>query len=134
MEPRKHVFNMNTSQSIPGIKPTGRVLTVPLSSPRRPIIEGLSAIDNGRVIERIKYLRAEYESISPEEIHLIIDAAEVGSTAEIQFSRKAHRLEGWRNSLVLASSDGHMVLAWSSRHCLCPKTLEQTRNLLPNHF
>jgi hypothetical protein len=68
---------------------------------RRPIIDGLSLVDNGNVVKRIQYLRDKYEIISPDEMHLLVDPTDVGSIAEAKFARKAIRLEGWRNALVL---------------------------------
>src|SRR5260370_36845024 len=43
-------------------------------------------------------------------MHLVVDPTEVGTVAEIQFSRGAHRLEGWRNGLVLLP----LMVTWFS--------------------
>ena len=105
---------------------------IPRSSPpRRPIVDGLGEVDNGRVIKRLQYLRDGYETLSPEEMYLIVNPAEVGATAEAQFIRKARRLVGWRNGLVLLPlmitwlSLGLASIAYAQSIALDPKLVAQ---------
>jgi CHASE3 domain sensor protein len=66
----------------------------------RGIPGDLYLLENGRVVERIKYLRKNYRKISPDEMHLIINPDEVEAAAGAQFAIGVYRLEGIRNGLV----------------------------------
>lgn len=76
----------------------------------RPYPAKLDEVDDGRVVRYLKQLREKCEETPPGEFYLVLNPSEVGAAAEIQFSRKARGIEGWRNGLILLP----IMITWIS--------------------
>lgn len=76
----------------------------------RAIPVQLELVDGGKVVQELYKLREKYEENLPNEIYLLLNPAEVGAAAEEQFAHKAHKIEGWRNSLILLP----IMITWIS--------------------
>ncbi len=72
--------------------------------------EELAKIEQGKYTKRLDFLRVSSTKTSPEEIYLLLDSTKVESAVEAQVSRWAHRLEAWRNGLILLP----LLLTWLS--------------------
>jgi methyl-accepting chemotaxis protein len=72
--------------------------------------EELAKIEQGKYTKRLDFLHLPSTKTSPEEIYLLLDSTKVESAAETQLSRWAHRLEAWRNGLILLP----LLLTWLS--------------------
>jgi hypothetical protein len=57
----------------------------------------LRALDKGKILARVHYFADHAEKISPEELYQRLNPEDIASTAEIEFSGRAKRIETWRN-------------------------------------
>jgi uncharacterized protein YukE len=76
----------------------------------KPMPPDLTKVEHGRYAERLKYLRGQSSSISPEEIYLALDPARVEGVTRAQFARWGDRLQAWRNGLILLP----LLITWIS--------------------
>jgi hypothetical protein len=70
----------------------------------------LAGIEQGKYAERLTSLRRQSPNISAEEIYLLLDPTKVEKAAEAQLSLWVHRLEYWRNGLILLP----LLVTWLS--------------------
>ena len=78
--------------------------------PISPQEEFLKKLDRGQLFTRLAYLRNKAAAIPPTEMYLLLNPSTVFITAEQYLSRRAVRLEKWRNILVLVP----LLLTWFS--------------------
>ena len=70
----------------------------------------LEKLDNGEVAKRIEFVRQKCETLSPEEMYLILNPADIEQTAESQFSQKARWRESLRNAILFLP----LIVTWLS--------------------
>ena len=101
---------MNSIPNAPEKKVADNGLNATESKQHRPIPKMLYQVDDGKIVDLVKYMRDHSKNISPEEMRLRLNPEEVTYVAEMQFSSKARFLEGARNIFLFLP----LIFTWLS--------------------
>lgn len=104
---------MNAQQTPPPPPPPQEPPSIPLPPLKtswRSIPPKLHDVDDDKIVALIQLLREECQTRSPEEMHLLLNPAEIGEAAEAQFARKGRLMMALRNIFLFLP----LMVTWLS--------------------